>query len=122
MLFDFLVLNLTNLYLTTILLSIFILNDKRVYFILVIDLILHGIPIITMIIIGLYFIKQLIFNYFNELFITRYLLIIIFYFIFGILIYGIHNGMSSFIFHLLWQNLFINMIIYFIGIKYLIKE
>ena len=119
MLIDFLVLNLTNIYLATILLLIFKLNDKRLYLLLTFDLILHGLPIITIIMIFFYIIKQIIFKCLNETFITKYLLIIIYYFIFGILIYGIYNGISSFIFHILWQNLIINMIILFLGLKYL---
>jgi len=122
MLFDFLVLNLTSIYLATVLLSVFKLNDQKVYFILIIDIILHQIPIITMIIIGLYYLKKFIFKYISDIFLTRYILIIIYYFIFGILLYGIYNGMNNYIFLILWQNLLINMIIYFVGIKYLTLE
>ena len=122
MLFDFLVLNLTNITTATILLSIFNLNNRRLYFLLAIDLILHGIPIITIIIIVLFCLKNVLFNYINDLFITRYILIIVYYFIFGILIYGIHNGISSFVFNVLWQNLLVNMIILFFGLKYITLE
>jgi len=122
MLFDFFVLNLTNIYLATVLLSIFKLNDKTIYFILVIDVILNNFPLVTIIIIAFYYLKNIIFNYISDIFITRYILITIFYFLFGILVYGIYNGVDRYIFNLLWQYLIINMVIYFIGIKYLTKE
>ena len=122
MLFDFLVLNLTSIYLASILLSVFKLNDKKLYFILIVDLILHNFPIITISIIGIHYLNNMLFKYLADTFIMRLILITVYYFIFGIFIYGFYNGINSYIFLLLWQNLFINVLIYFLGLKYLNHE
>ncbi|HHX32961.1 MAG TPA: hypothetical protein GX713_01900, partial [Mollicutes bacterium] len=53
MIIDFLILNNTNLYSFIIVLSIFILNDKLLYYILTLDIILNGFPFITILIIFL---------------------------------------------------------------------
>ena len=119
MIIDFLSINIINIYLATIILSILNLNEKKLYFILIIDIILNNFPIITIIIIIFYIFKNLVFKYINENIISKMLLLTIYYFIFGIIIYGTHNKLNLYIFNYLLRYLIINLIIYFIGIKYL---
>ena len=114
---DFIALNGANIYLATILLSIFKLNDKKLIFILIIDIILNNLPIVTILILLLYLLKNIIFNKINKNFLTEYILIISFYFIFGITLYGVYNEINLYIIKYLLSYLIINMIIYYLGIK-----
>ena len=122
MLIDFLVLNTTSIFLATILLNTLNLTDKKIYFILIIDLILNSVPIITIIIILLYKLKLIIFTKISENTLSYLLLLIFYYFLFGTVVYGIYNGLDYYIFYYLKNNLAVNVIIYFLGIKYLESE
>ena len=122
MLFDFLVLNSTGIFTASILLSIFKLNDERLYLILGLDLIFNQLPIVTLVILGLYMYKNLLFKHIVDTFVTRYLLMLIYYFIFGFLIYGIYNGINKVVFTVLFNNLLVNLLIYYIGIKQMKPE
>jgi len=117
LLIDFIALNGSNVFLATVLLTIFKLNDKKLLILLMIDFILNNIPIITIIVILLYILKQNIFKVFKSSFINEYILIIGFYFLFGFTLYGIYNEISIRILIFLLNNLLINMIIYYLGIK-----
>lgn len=119
MIIDFITYNYTNILLFTVLLNIFNLNNKRLYFILLIDILINGIPFITIILILLYFFNLKVFNYLNNNFLNKYLLLIIYYFIFGIIIYSIFNKFNLYIIKLLISNLLYNLLYFYIGLKYL---
>ncbi|MCI6763463.1 hypothetical protein MSH26_01115 [bacterium] len=119
MIIDFITYNYTNILLFTVLLNIFNLNNKRLYFILLIDILINGIPFITIILILLYFFNLKVFNYLNNNFLNKYLLLIVYYFIFGIIIYSIFNKFNLYIIKLLIINLFYNLLYFYIGLKYL---
>ena len=119
MIIDFITYNYTNILLFTVLLNIFNLNNKRLYFILLIDILINCIPFITIIIILIYFFNLKVFNYLNNNFLNKYLLLIVYYFIFGIIIYSIFNKFNLYIIKLLIINLFYNLLYFYIGLKYL---
>lgn len=119
MIIDFITYNYTNILLFTVLLNIFDLNNKRLYFILLIDILINGIPFITIILILLYFFNLKVFNYLNNNFLNKYLLLIVYYFIFGIIIYSIFNKFNLYIIKLLIINLFYNLLYFYIGLKYI---
>ena len=119
MIIDFITYNYTNILLFTVLLNIYHLNNKKIYIILLIDILINGIPFITIILILLYFLNLKIFNYLNNNFINKYITIIIYYFIFGIIIYSIFNKFNLYIIKLLISNLFYNLLYFYIGLKYL---
>ena len=119
MIIDFITYNYTNILLFTVLLNIFNLSNKRLYFILLIDILINGIPFITIILILLYFFNLKVFNYLNNNFLNKYLLLIVYYFIFGIIIYSIFNKFNLYIIKLLIINLFYNLLYFYIGLKYL---
>ncbi len=118
MILDFLIINTTSIYIASILLSILYLNDKFLYLILIIDIIINGFPIITIIIMILFRFKEIIFRTINQNTLTLMLLLTSYYFIFGIIIYGIYNEFNMFIINYLFKFLVINLIIYYVGIKY----
>ncbi len=121
-LIDFLVLSTSNLFLVTILLNTIYLNDRILYFILIIDIIINKMPMITIIIILLYRFKIFIFKYIKENTINLLVLLSIYYFVFGFLIYGIYNQLDLFIIKYLINNFAINFIVYIISIKYLFSK
>ena len=118
MIFDFLALNILNIYLATILLIIFKLNDQRLILLLIFDILVNVFPIITILIVLLYYLKENIFKFFRISFYSKYLLLIVFYYLFGIVLFSIYNDFNLNIFAYLSSYLLINMIIYFIGMKY----
>lgn len=122
MILDFLIINSTNLFVTSILLNTIYLTDQKLYLILIIDIVLNKIPIITIILILLYIFRNVIFKYIKETTFTLLLLLVIYYFIFGLFIYGIYNGLSSYIWHYLIKNFILNLIIYVVGLKYLLSK
>ena len=89
MILDFLSLNLTNILLCSVLVNIFYLTDKKVYFILGIDILLNGIPFTTILIILLYYLNNFIFKFISKSFLTKYLLIIIYYLILSFIVFFI---------------------------------
>ena len=119
MILDFLSLNLTNILLCSVLVNIFYLTDKKVYFILGIDILLNGIPFTTILIILLYYLNNFIFKFISKSFLTKYLLIIIYYFLFNIILYSIFHTFDFYIIKYAFNNLIYNLIFYFISIKYL---
>ena len=122
MVIDFLSVNYANIYLSTILLYIFILNKKNIYYILIIDLILNGVPFITLIILILYYLNKNIFNILNDSFLNKYLLLVLYYFLFGIILYSIFNKFNMYIINHLFNNLIYNLIYYYIGLKIIDKR
>ena len=119
MILDFIVINSINIFMASILLNTIYLNDKMLYLILFFDIILNGFPIITIIIILMYYFKLFIFKYFNENIYNLLILLTIYYFIFGTLIYGIYNVLSLYIFKYLIKYYLFNLVIFIIGLKYI---
>lgn len=122
MIIDFLSLNCFNIYLLSIIIFIFCLNDKTLYYILIIDLIINGIPFVTITITLLYLLNKNIFKYLNNNFINKYIFLIIYYFIFSIILYSIFNKFNLYIIKFLINNLPYNLIYYYIGLKILNKK
>ena len=117
MIIDFLSINYTNIYLSTILLYIFILNKKYYIYILLLDIIINTIPFISIIIYLLYLLNKEIFKILNNNFINRFILINIYYFIYGISLYSIYNKFNISIITYLFNNIIYNLIYYYIGLK-----
>ena len=117
MLLDFLSINYFNIYLVSIIIFIFIINDKLMYYILLLDLIINGIPFISMIIIILYYLNKSILKRINACFINKYILSIIYYFLFSIILYSIFNKFNLYIIKYLINNLPLNLIYYYISLK-----
>ena len=122
MIIDFLSLNCFNVYLLSIILFLFYLNDKLLYYLLIIDLIINGIPFVTIIITLLYLLNKNIFKYLNNNFINKYIFLIIYYFLFSIILYSIFNKFNLYIIKFLINNLPYNLIYYYIGLKILNKK
>jgi len=118
MIIDFLSLNLSHILLCSVLLNIFYLNNKRLYCILVCDIIFNGIPFITIIILLLYYFNNFVFKYLNNRFLNRFILCILYYFIFNIILYSIFNYYSFYIIKLSLNYLIYNIIIFYLGLKY----
>lgn len=117
MLLDFLSINYFNIYLVSIIIFIFIINDKLIYYILSLDLVINGIPFISMIIIILYYLNKAILKKVNASFINKYVLSIIYYFLFSIILYSIFNKFNLYIIKYLINNLPLNLIYYYISLK-----
>lgn len=122
MIIDFLSLNCFNVYLLSIILFLFCLNDKLLYYLLIIDLIINGIPFVTITITLLYLLNKNIFKYLNNNFINKYIFLIIYYFLFSIILYSIFNKFNLYIIKFLINNLPYNLIYYYIGLKILNKR
>mgnify|MGYP004642996239 FL=1 len=122
MIIDFLSLNCFNVYLLSIILFIFCLNDKLLYYLLIIDLIINGIPFVTITITLLYLLNKNIFKFLNNNFINKYIFLIIYYFLFSIILYSIFNKFNLYIIKFLINNLPYNLIYYYIGLKILNKK
>lgn len=122
MIIDFISLNCFNIYLLSIILFLFCLNDKTLYYILIIDLIINGIPFVTIIMTLLYLFNKNVFKYLNNNFINKYIFLIIYYFLFSIILYSIFNKFNLYIIKFLINNLPYNLIYYYIGLKILNKK
>lgn len=122
MIIDFLSLNCFNVYLLSIILFLFCLNDKLLYYLLIIDLIINGIPFVTITITLLYLLNKNIFKYLNNNFINKYIFLIIYYFLFSIILYSIFNKFNLYIIKFLINNLPYNLIYYYIGLKIIDKR
>jgi hypothetical protein len=118
MIIDMFIFNLTNIYLEVILINLYHLNNKRLMLILLLDLILNGVPFITIIIILLSFFNKVLFNYLNYNFINKLIVIIIDYFLFGIILYSVFNKFNYYIIDLLLKNFYLNLLVYFLLLKY----
>ena len=121
MITDFIALNYSNIFLTTILINIYINKKNNLYYIFIIDMIINKFPFITIILIFLKYINKLVLKYINDTFITRYFLIIIYYFIFGIVLYSIYNKFNFYIIKFLINNIGLNLIYFYISLK-IIKQ
>ena len=119
MIIDFLALNLTHILLCTVLINIFYLNDKKVYLILICDLLINGFPFVTIIIILLFYLNKFFLKVLNSRFLTKFVLIIIYYFLFNIILYSIFNTFNYYVIKLTINNLFYNAVFYYFSLKYL---
>lgn len=119
MVLDFISINCFNIYLLSIIIFIFYLTDKTIYYILTIDLIINGMPFITIIITLLYLFNNNLFRYLNDNFINKYIMMIIYYFIFSIILYSIFNKFNLYLIKYLINNLPYNLIYYYIVLKIL---
>ena len=104
MILDFLIINTTDLFVTFILLNTIYLTDQKLYFYLIGDIILNKIPIITIMIVLFYIFRVISFKYIKENIFTLLFLLVIYYFVFGLLLYGIYNGLNNYIWHYLMKN------------------
>lgn len=118
-LIDFITLNLVHILLCSVLINIFYLNDKKVYFLLIFDILINGIPYTTIIIILLYYLNRFIFKFVNRNFWTKYILIILYYFLFNIILYSIFNTFNLYIVKYTFNNLIYNALFYFLSLKYI---
>lgn len=114
---DTLMINLLNIYTSMIVLEIFNLNDKKIYLTLILDIILNGVPFITIIIILLYFLHKKISTKLSSNVWINLALSIIYYFLFGIILYSIYNKFDQSIINLLLNNLLINILLNYLVLK-----
>ncbi len=119
MILDFLIINSTNFYTSLIILSIFFINDKYLYYLLITDVILNGFPLVTIMIIILNKLKVLILKYIKNNIYTLLFISLLNYYLFGIFIYG---SVDFYIIKFLFSNLIINLILYYLSIKYILKK
>lgn len=119
MIIDFLILNTNSILSCTMLLNIFNLTEKKLYYLLCLDLIINGVPFVTIILLLLYYLNMIIFKYLNNSFLNKYICLIIYYFVFNIVLYSIFNHISMFIINKLIDNLAFNLLFYYVGLKYL---
>ena len=119
MIIDFLTLNLVHILLCTVLINIFYLNDKKIYLILSLDILINGIPFTTILIILLYYLNNFIFKFMNNTFLNKFILIIIYYFLFNITLYSIFNTFNYYIITYTLNNLIYNVLFYYFSLKYL---
>lgn len=117
MLLDFYSLNLLNIHLCSALLFVFILNKKNFIYLIILDIIINGIPFITLLIVLLYYLNNNLFKYLKPSFINKFILIIIYYFIFNIILYSIFNYYNFYAIKITLNNLIYNLIIYYLGLK-----
>lgn len=117
MFLDYLALNLSNLYLCTVILLTLDLTNQKLYYLLIIDLIINGFPFVTIIIILLSYFNEFIFRYLNKNPLNKLIIIVTDYFLFGIILYSIFNKFNLNIIIYLFKNLFINLIIYYFVLK-----
>ena len=119
MIIDTLILNTKGILLCSLLLYVFYLNDRNIYFLLCTDIVLAGIPFCTMIVIVLYYLNKHIFKIINNTFINELICLVLYYFIFGIILYSIYNEFNYYIVKLLINNLGYNLIFYIFGLLWL---
>lgn len=119
MLIDFIVNNYCNIYLLSILLFLFIDSVYVIYYVFILDIIFNGVPFISILFILFRYLNGFVFRLVNNRFINRYIIIIIYYFIFSIILYCIFNSFNLYIIKYLINNIVYNLIYYYIGLKVL---
>lgn len=119
MILDFLSINLLGIYLCSILIWIFYLNNNKLLYILIIDIIINGIPFVTIVMLLLYYLNRFIFKFINKNIFTKMLFINVYYILFSIIIYSIFNYFNGSIIKIIMNNYIYNNIIFYIGLKYL---
>ena len=122
MIVDFLVLNTVHILFCSVLVNIFYLNDKKIYLILIFDILINGVPFTTIIIILLYYLNDFIFKFINDSFLSKFILIIIYYFLFNIVLYSIFNKFNYYIIKNSLNSLIYNVMFYYFSLKYKIYK
>lgn len=122
MLIDFVINNYTGIYLLSILLFVFVDNKYVIYYIFILDIIFNRFPFISLLFLLIKYLNKYVFRLINNNFINRYIMIIIYYFIFSIVLYSIFNKFNLYIIKYLVNNIIYNLIYYYIGLKILEME
>ncbi len=120
LLFDNLVNNYINIISCLIILYVFYLNKYSFLNLFIIDTILNMIPYISIIILILFYLNKFIFKRLINNNINKFVLSILYYFIFISLLYLLNNYNFNYLYYIV-SNLFsiiLNIIIYFIFIFY----
>ena len=110
--------NFLNIYSAIVLINLLDFKKKKLYLILLIDIILYKIPIISISLIILYFINYIIFKKITKNNITKFLVIIFDYFIFISLMYTFNNYNLNYLYFLksIYLSHLLNTLIYYIYI------
>lgn len=108
---DILSYNLTNIILFSAPLIIFELNDNKIYLTLILDIIFNGIPFCTITILLLYFLNKNLIKYFNDTKVYRFIISIIYLFLYSIVIFSIFNKFNTSVIKLVINFLPINIIL-----------
>lgn len=120
--------NIINTYLGLlscfIILEINTLNIKRFFILLIVDIILNKIPIVTFLILIIFYINKFIYKYLNKNNLNLFFISIINYFIFINILYFVNSYTYNFIYYLT-SNLYsivFNIIVFYIYIFLYNKE
>ena len=108
---DILSYNLTNIILFSAPLIMFELNDNKIYLTLILDIIFNGIPFCTITILLLYFLNKNLIKYFNDTKVYRFIISIIYLFLYSIVIFSIFNKFNTSVIKLVINFLPINIIL-----------
>lgn len=92
---DILSYNLANIILFSAPLIIFELNDNKLYLTLILDIIFNGIPFCTITILLLYFLNKNLIKYFSDTKAYRFIISIIYLFLYSIVIFSIFNKFNT---------------------------
>ena len=117
---DNLVNNYLNILSCLILLIIFNLNKEKYILLVLIDILLNKTPIISIIILIIYYLNKFIFNKLIRNKFNKFLFIILYYFIFISLLYNINDYSYNYIYYIktnLFSHIY-NILIYYIYIFY----
>ena len=117
---DNLVNNYLNILSCLILLIIFNLNKEKYILLVLIDILLNKTPIISIIILIIYLLNIFIFNKLIRNKFNKFLLIILYYFIFISLLYSINDYSYTYLYYIktnLFSHIY-NILIYYIYIFY----
>lgn len=120
LLLDNIINNYLNILSSLIILNIFKLDKYKFLTLIIIDILLNSIPIISIIILLLYFLNKIIFRKIVKNNINKFIFSIVYMFIFISLLYLINNYNFSYIYYIN-NNIFsiiFNIIIYYIYIFY----
>lgn len=117
---DNLVNNYLNILSCLILLTIFNLNKEKYIIIIILDILLNKIPIISIIILLIYFLDKFIFKRLINNKFNKFIFIILYYFIFISLLYTINDYTFTYLYYIktnLFSHIY-NILIYYIYIFY----
>ena len=104
-----------------ILISIFKLNKEKYFNILILDIIINKIPIISLLIILIYYSNKLIFNKLIKNKLNKFILLCLYYFIFISLLYCINDYNFSYLYYIktnLVSHIY-NIFVYYLYIYYI---
>ena len=109
-----------NIFSCLIILSIFNLNKKNYFILLIIDIILNKIPFVSIIILLLYYLNTLLFKYIVNNNFNKFIFSLVYYFIFTSILYFISKNNYNYFYYLKTNILsfIFNFFIYLIYIFY----